>query len=100
MNETNFFSTLWNLFIGLVATAITAWATSLSKRLKVLEDENASQDKALALLNQRHDEFDKQLHQNTDDMREIREKVNKIESSVAQISAQIDAIYQRVVKMA
>lgn len=89
---------IWNVIIGLAGTAIVGYMRSISNRLKSLEIENAEQDKSLALARQKAEEFERQLNTHTDDMKEIREKVNKIESAIAQMSAQIQAIHQAVVK--
>lgn len=98
MDAATLISQIWNGLIFIVGLAVTGYLRSNAGRIKALEKSAAEQDIQVALLKQKSDELEKQINLHSDDMREIREKVNKIESAIAQMAVQIQAIHSAIIK--
>ena len=61
-------------------------------RIKDLETTNSVQSSDHKLLEQRVGTFESQLNLHSSDMKEIRDKVNQIENSIASVGAKVDSM--------
>lgn len=86
------FRDFWGLVISVVLTIGGALVKAANARIHDLELKNQTQDLAIASTKQVADALKEEIKNHSNDMKEIRDKVNQIENSITAVGTKVDSI--------
>lgn len=86
------FRDFWGVVISVVVTIGGALVKAANTRIKDLETKNQTQDLAIASTKQVADALKEEIKNHSNDMKEIRDKVNQIENSITAVGTKVDSI--------
>lgn len=86
------FRDFWGVVISVVVTIGGALVKAANTRIKDLELKNQTQDLAIASTKQVADALKEEIKNHSNDMKEIRDKVNQIENSITAVGTKVDSI--------
>lgn len=83
---------IFGVVISVIVTICGGLIKVLSSRLRDLETKNQSQDLDIASVMQTANGLKEEIRNHSNDMKEIREKVNQIENNITAVGTKVDGI--------